>query len=127
MAFSSGWRGCCRLVQHRWTVRKASEAAGELEIPEDSGRRWVKPADPDTGRSMHVLSRTERKGAGEAGATGPSAEPGAGDRGRSHGPGVRGVQRTDGSDSGGNRGSCRGRWLRTQRCDADPSPWPAQD
>lgn len=31
------------------------------------------------------------------------------------------MQRTDGSDSGGNRGSCRGHWLRTQRCDVGPS------
>ena len=40
MASFSGWR-VCRLVQHRWAGRKASEAAGELEIPEDSGRRAV--------------------------------------------------------------------------------------
>lgn len=32
---------CCWLVRRRRAGRKASEAAGELEIPEDSIRRWV--------------------------------------------------------------------------------------
>ena len=55
-----GW--CCTCG------RKGTWTDEEWEIPEDSARRWVRAAEPDAGRCLHGLSRTERKETGEAGA-----------------------------------------------------------
>ena len=41
----------------RCTGAKVTEAADELEVPEDSARRWMTSADPDAGRCMNGLRR----------------------------------------------------------------------
>ena len=48
--FFPGRRECFLLVQRRVYGGSVTEAAEELEVPEDWARRWMKPADPDAGR-----------------------------------------------------------------------------
>ena len=74
--------------------------AEELDVPKDSARRWVKPADPDAVRWTNGLHRPSARSGG-AGPSGPAAEAGTGDA-ASSGLSMRGLQRTERQRSGGS-------------------------
>ena len=75
--------------------------AEELDVPEDSARRWVKPADPDAVRWTNGLHRPSARSGG-AGPLGPAAEAGTGDAASSSGLSMRRLRRTERQRSGGS-------------------------